>query len=150
MLKFDCNKCSFKFLTDKLLTNHKKSHNRNSNRVPSKKVKTEKCKLCYIVLKWTGLSDHVKRVHPIDKKFLEQEITDRELKFHCSVCDKKFVSKLLLNAHSRQHELRDIDCLREKCQTEDNKSKCLLCYTVFPHFLVFSYLLWYYYVSLDV
>ena len=136
-LDYECEVCKLKFLTSKLLLNHRNQCQINQKKqkpnYSSKKTKS-RCKLCYLVLKRTSLMSHVERVHPIDKKFLEEERTENDMKFHCSSCDKKYVSQTLLDSHTRHHEREDLEFLREKCLISNTKSKCSLCYTEYKYF----------------
>ena len=55
-------------------------------------------------------------------------ITDEDLKFSCTKCDYKFVSKGLVESHIRQHNYEDLAELRSTCyDKETTQFKCCLC-----------------------
>ena len=130
-LKYKCGGCDLKFVAEKFLDNHVKSHKSK----PTKKVRA--CKLCYKPFKYTReLKHHEERQHKREANFLHREILESDLIFACLKCDKKFVSENLLGSHSREHEMENYSHLKSESYDKiKNKYECKFCYSFHQRFL---------------
>ena len=107
MLAFACKKCELKFVSKKILSNHRIQHD-------------QECKLCYKLIKHQPHMDrHLKFQHSGDKDLLERPIAETELIHACNVCSKKFARESILNYHRKIHE------------APKNNDECKLCYKTF-------------------
>lgn len=85
--QFDCNQCNRTFPSKYLLDLHLKYHKRpDSNSFV--------CKLCnFVYQSYRGLQQHTISKHKSDK----------EKPYGCKICNKRFVDKCKLEAHTRIH-----------------------------------------------
>jgi len=78
---------------------------------------------------------HQKSVHKNETEFLNRELLSSDLKFTCTVCEKKFVTETSLQYHLRKHESQKIEFLRKEAFEEsENSYSCKLCYTKYKSF----------------
>ena len=111
-LNYDCESCDLKFLTESLLQKHStKEH--SSKTVSSggakgtvKYLTSAFCNLCHFDLKRVSLlEDHRTRIHTTAEEiatFHLEEVKFSSLKFDCSFCKKKLITRSALKYH-RQH-----------------------------------------------
>ena len=143
-LTFHCRECELKFISDNCLEYHlsrfhpslaKKKTWTNPNATTgstrTKSTGNEECKLCYKTFKYVSvLRVHEQKGHKNDVQFLNRELTEEDLKYPCSICDKKFVTKLLLKSHTTKHQIEKYEFLREEAYNDEKKTfKCKLCYS---------------------
>ena len=113
--QLDCDSCHQKFYTAGSLENHsmrvhykkKSSKKKKLKRSASVNVeKDKKCHLCYASFSRNrALKEHKSTVHKNEVHLLSKELSPYDLKFCCSGCDLRFVSKISLNHHtSKSHE----------------------------------------------
>ena len=129
-LKHQCDGCDLKFVAEKFLESHVKSHK-------SKAEGVKECRLCYKPYRFTrDLKQHEERQHKRETEFLNREILESDLSYSCSKCDKKFVSASLLGSHSRQHEMEKYNNLKiESFDATKNKFECKFCYSNHQRFM---------------
>ena len=106
-LNYDCKSCDLKFLTESLLQKH--STKEHSTRTAGaggahKTVKSSAfCNLCYFDLKRVSLlEDHRTRIHTSAEEiatFHLEEVKFSSLKFDCSFCQKKLITRSALKYH---------------------------------------------------
>ena len=144
-LKFECNRCGWKFLSEQIREFHfNKVHRlidkiRNNSSIASqdKKVLSEECSnvgsedqpsecsLCY--KKFRRQFDYLthKQVHRRDIEALKREISPEELKYSCSLCDLHFISVDVLKYHVlTTHKIS----VQVKTQKGELRHQCILCY----------------------
>ena len=111
-----------------------------------KKRKSYICKLCYSELSSSAvLEKHIQNVHKNESHFLDREITEEELKYDCTVCEKSFVTENCLKLHEVKHDRTCFFCPLELKDNDDfekhalevhgkkdepignEKYKCMLC-----------------------
>ena len=143
--EFQCQGCDLKFLTKSLLLKHEKIHKlktqstssmpeKSSRSTSSVTKKSSRCKLCYKIFK--NMTDHLTKGHRSEeeREFIEREISEADLKYPCSECPRKFVTKSLLTKHFRIHKLEEIGFVKESCFVESlAEYRCILCYTQFKN-----------------
>ena len=130
-LCFSCNFCPLRFLTENLLSTHKRTKHvttftmldcnvcgkslrskQLSQHMRTHQEKRFECKLCYNKFSIQRyLDEHQKSVHRSEQHLLEQNFTEKDLLFECTneQCDKRFASELILNYH-KKHGHKE-DCL---------------------------------------
>jgi hypothetical protein len=109
MLAFACNKCELKFVSKKIMSNHRSQHEKE-------------CKLCYKFIKHQSDMDrHIRFVHKGDEELVNRDIAASELTHACNTvtCQKKFASENILKYHSKIH------------QALKQNTTCKLCYKTF-------------------
>ena len=123
-LKFDCEQCGYKFVTDNILQNHIKQHEAGQYEFLREESFDQanqrySCKLCYSKFKaFSNLLNHCKGIHSNDLHLLSKTITDEDLKFPCLKCKAKFLKESLVEYHfSKRHEI----------QSDIQSNKCFLC-----------------------
>ena len=129
-LVYPCEDCPVRFISENILNRHRNSHHNVSRQsltatceVCSKVVKyynlkdhlathslerNFSCKLCYRTFrKGTYLNVHQSNIHKDHAEFLNRDIKEEDLKFDCRSCDKKFVTKDILEYHqTKAHTVR--------------------------------------------
>ena len=133
-LKFICilNGCDKRFVSENLRRAHSRKHDQPKS-----------CKLCYRAFKnIDNLRKHEQLIHKDDVDYLEREIEEEDLKFSCASeeCDKRFVSENVRKYHARQHDLAQLEFLRNDTDAKDPNSKnykCKLCLTKYKDYYTF-------------
>ena len=101
-LKFECETCELKFLTASLLQKHVHEKHQAKTKTQTFKMLSF-CNLCHFDLKrYSALEDHRRRVHTTTEEiatFNCEEVKYSSLKFDCSICKKKLISKSALKYH---------------------------------------------------
>ena len=123
-LKYSCDDCQLKFLSESLLKKHETVHNQHQFGDLKKSsydssTKRFKCKLCLVSYKQVyNLGSHIATVHQTaeEKDFLANGGDVSKLKYNCSKCEKKFLSESLLGLHFQKHT--------------KNLKQCNICYKV--------------------
>ena len=125
-LKYPCQSCPKKFVSQNCLEHHSaRRHNSdNSRRENNRGEKRGKyCKLCHVQYKLhRNLEDHKRKVHRSELEAFQREIDPSELTHSCKYCSKKFYSQASLIFHSRQKHKKTFTV-----------SKCKLCYKKFSN-----------------
>ena len=120
IMKFQCHICKLKFVSNSVLSYHKRrDHGEKiqNPRKPNKKEKIQKpkkpnkqnennCKLCYALFKTKqNLQMHIMRNHKEERKFISDSIiiTPEQLISGCSKCELRFVSDSVMRYHKYRH-----------------------------------------------
>ena len=129
-LKYTCNKCGLKFLSEHLRAFHfKKEHRaRDESRETSSVASVDpvSCKLCYEEFKTNSFFHSHKRIHNEDFEAFDREYSDEDLKFECLRCSKKFLSSQLLRYHAITSHSTEQNIIKDP-----KKFHCGLCYETF-------------------
>ena len=129
-LKFACNKCGLKFLSEHLRAFHfkKKHRGRDQSRESSSVASAEpvSCKLCYEEYKTQASFLSHKRLHTEDFETYNRELKEEDLKFECLRCNQKFLS-----IHLQRYHAINSHSMGQKCDTDPKKFQCGLCYESF-------------------
>ena len=130
---YQCSVCSFKFLTEKLLENHKNLKYCNKllyqHKMKSKPIKKRrnyrsrvKCKLCLKILKnSSSLEIHIKYRHKNEQKLFEEDTSKMVPSFSCEICDLKFLTDNSLSVHKSTHQV-SIKCYFCNFEAENRES----------------------------
>ena len=139
---FECKKCSFKFLNEKLLEYHQtmflckkllKEHNmKNDKLIPKSEVKV--CKLCFKKFETESrYNSHMRTSHKGERHLFFEDTSLLEANFSCEVCSLKFLTENSLRAHITGHkfamkcfycnfEAENRDSFDSHCQSEHGKA----------------------------
>ena len=122
-LKYSCQICSQKFLSEQLLRSHSSSH------------KVKACHICYKRIKSSNMRQHLEKVHKAEQEYWSKDIPEEKLVYPCDNCEKKCVSASALKLHSRLHVSEGFDQLKAECYDQETKTyNCKLCYKPFKDF----------------
>ena len=110
-LKFKCQICSKKFVSQPLLKSHLGRHKlekyeclRDKAYDPASKMYM--CKLCHIPTQYfRNYVAHISYIHKGEISLFERQIDDEELIFSCNGCELKFIDEMSWDHHNtHQHE----------------------------------------------
>ena len=120
----NCNICNLKFLTSSSVVHHQKVEHRVGvertaeceqchkvmkpanlkNHMTTHQERNFACQLCHTKLSSkSNLKLHFTNRHGEDQEYLNQKITEEDLKWPCDQCDLKFVAQKFLDRHLRKH-----------------------------------------------
>ena len=126
-LKYTCNKCDLKFLSEHLRAFHfKKEHRaRDQSRETSSVASGDpvSCKLCYEEFRTNSCLLSHKRLHNEDIESSDIELKEENLKFECMRCNKRFLS-----IHLQKYHAITSHSMGQKFDTDNKKYQCGLCY----------------------
>lgn len=123
-LKFLCDKCDHRFVSQKLKDYHMKNQH------------DKECKLCYkYIADSRYMNRHLEFNHKNEKEFHKIDIDESQLKFECTQCIRKFVTQSILSQHMKSHEIDEFAYLKTECYIKEGKNyKCKFCYAVYNRF----------------
>ena len=125
---YNCNICNLKFLTKSSVVYHQKVEHRVGvertaeceqchkvmkpanlkNHMTTHQERNFACQLCHTKLSSkSNLKLHFTNRHGEDQEYLNQKITEEDLKWPCDQCDLKFVAQKFLDKHLRKHLSED-------------------------------------------
>ena len=149
-LVYPCEDCPVRFISENILNRHRNSHHnipRQSLTVTCDvcrkvmkyhsmkdhlKTHTEEknysCKLCYTTFKLERyLNQHQRKFHRDHAEYFNRDIEEADLKFDCRTCDKKFVTKDILEHHqAKAHSLTE-----QSGKSSKVSLKCFFCEETF-------------------
>ena len=122
-LKYSCDICELKFLSESVLKFHGSTH------------RERVCHICYKKRSKMNMRNHLEKMHKADEDYWFQDIPEEKLLFQCKECEKKFVSENALKVHSKVHLSQDFEKLKSECYNQQTQTfSCKLCYKNFNEF----------------
>ena len=110
-LKYDCQKCDKKFLTENSSLFHKYSCHINSDQ--------NRCSLCDMDFEasnstkpaYSTLKYHIENIHTGQElKALDEDFQEHKLKYKCTKCDTHFLTENILKYHTSYSHREDKKC----------------------------------------
>ena len=130
LLLLKCTECEKMFISEESKAVHRKlAHLQLVS-------KGKECHICHFVMKnKSNMKSHLKKVHKKEKEYWYQTIPENMLKFECTTCGLKFISKSILQLHTNRHLAQKFEFLRKTSLNDETKKyQCKLCFTEFSLF----------------